>query len=350
MIGLEKHITHLFYSHDCVILPGLGGFLLQASEGRYHVSSQQFTPPCRTVTFNGVLTGDDGLVISSLAQQEGISYAEGKRRVEAYVADLLKRAASVEGATLAQIGKLRMGPEGRLLFTPAPGANFLESSFGLAPLPATASSPKKNIAQPVRRHTRRVDRLPAKQPVQTPAAVRWTVIAAVPVVLFLLWGILFPVHFQRQYTNYSGIVTGWLDGSTSLKPGPHDIPENNPVTVTETLTSGIPDDTAPDEHTQPSGQTAIPVRINEPTIPQEDPVQAPTKDYHVIGGVFSNLANAERYISTLSALGYDARMVGTNRKGHYRVSYQGFATWAEAAGFLEIIKAHHNPSAWILKY
>ena len=76
----------------------------------------------------------------------------------------------------------------------------------------------------------------------------------------------------------------------------------------------------------------------------------PTLIYHVIGGVFSSEENAERYQDALIGLGYHSQLVGTNKRGMHRVSYESFESWRKAEAFLESIQKTENPSAWILKY
>ena len=49
MIELERHIEILLLRHDCVILPGFGGFMTHHVEARYDEAERLFLPPLRTI-------------------------------------------------------------------------------------------------------------------------------------------------------------------------------------------------------------------------------------------------------------------------------------------------------------
>ena len=52
VIELERHIEILLLDNDCVIVPGLGGFMAHHVEARYEEDEQAFLPPLRTLGFN----------------------------------------------------------------------------------------------------------------------------------------------------------------------------------------------------------------------------------------------------------------------------------------------------------
>lgn len=351
MKGLEKHISELLYHHDCVILPGIGGFIIHFNEGEYQRSSSRLLPPARRVSFNGLLTSDDGLLIQHICQQENMDYAAGKEIFKTFASHLMNEAATTAGARLEGIGTFRLSLEKKLIFTPATEANFLESSFGLTPVQALHFRPVKETAARERTMKPRVDRLPSGKHEKTPAPVRWTVITTVPIILFLLWGILFPVSFQHTYTSYSGLLTdlfiekpanpgntvnlagaeSWMDIFGLETIGPLQPIGSKEITV-QSVTEHPEIKEAPAVH--PDFFSSLPAAMA----------------YYVIGGVFRSEENAQRYVDALNALGYRSKLVGTNGQGHHRVCYDSFATWKEAEDFLAIIKAGENPSAWILKY
>lgn len=71
---LCQHIAFLLSRCDCVIVPGLGAFIASYEPARYNERENILTAPCRTVVFNGALTRNDGILIGSIAQSEGVSY------------------------------------------------------------------------------------------------------------------------------------------------------------------------------------------------------------------------------------------------------------------------------------
>ena len=65
MINLARHIEILLLEHDCVVIPGIGGFITNAEEARFLEQEWQMMPPYRTVRFNQALKSNDGLLVQS---------------------------------------------------------------------------------------------------------------------------------------------------------------------------------------------------------------------------------------------------------------------------------------------
>ena len=71
-------------------------------------------------------------------------------------------------------------------------------------------------------------------------------------------------------------------------------------------------------------------------------------DFHIVAGAFRIKANSHRKLKQLKTLGYDARLIGTNRYGLHQVVYESFETREEAQKALFRIKKTHNRAAWLL--
>ena len=82
MIELSRHIEALLLEHDCVIVPGLGGFVTQYVPACRLPDEVLFLPPHRTVGFNAELTLNDGLLVQSYMQAYDTSYPETVRMIE----------------------------------------------------------------------------------------------------------------------------------------------------------------------------------------------------------------------------------------------------------------------------
>ena len=87
MIELAKHIEVLLLENDCVIVPGLGGFIAHYRSSIYNKEMREFYPPVRTIGFNPKLVMNDGLLVQSYMSKTGfqhfIKYKKGKRRTVA---------------------------------------------------------------------------------------------------------------------------------------------------------------------------------------------------------------------------------------------------------------------------
>ena len=68
MIELAKHIEVLLLENDCVIVPGLGGFIAHRRQASFSERTGEFQPPLRTIGFNPQLVMNDGLLVQSYMQ------------------------------------------------------------------------------------------------------------------------------------------------------------------------------------------------------------------------------------------------------------------------------------------
>ena len=82
MMELERHIEVLLLSNDCVIVPGLGGFVAHHVQAQYDERDHSFIPPTRTLGFNPQLVINDSLLVQSYIDTFDISYPEALNSIE----------------------------------------------------------------------------------------------------------------------------------------------------------------------------------------------------------------------------------------------------------------------------
>ena len=75
-LPIDKHVVELLKHYDCVIITGLGGFILNRRESYINPITNEIYPPSKTVAFNKNLVHNDGLLANYLCESEGISYNE----------------------------------------------------------------------------------------------------------------------------------------------------------------------------------------------------------------------------------------------------------------------------------
>ena len=132
MIEIDRHIEILLLKNDCVIVPGLGGFMTHHIEARYDADDQMFLPPLRTLGFNPQLTMNDSLLVQSYIEAYDISYPEALRRIESEV-DELKQHIGIAGSyELNDIGELAVNEEGKFVFTPCEAGILTPELYGLS--------------------------------------------------------------------------------------------------------------------------------------------------------------------------------------------------------------------------
>lgn len=140
MIQIGRHIEILLLSNDCVIVPGLGGFVTHKINARYDEDDCIFLPPIRTLGFNPQLQINDSLLVISYVEAFDISYPEALRMIEAEVEELKQRLATEGNYEMNGIGNLYLNKEGVVVFEPCEAGVltpdlYALSSFDFARLP-----------------------------------------------------------------------------------------------------------------------------------------------------------------------------------------------------------------------
>lgn len=131
MIELSRHIESLMLKHDCVIVPGLGGFVTQYVPARRIDDEQLFLPPCRSVGFNPQLSLNDGLLVQSYMQAYDTNYPETVKLIDDAVQQLKNKLREDGEYELTGIGRLTLGIGGKYDFTPYESGVLSPELYGL---------------------------------------------------------------------------------------------------------------------------------------------------------------------------------------------------------------------------
>ena len=79
-MSISKHINELLYNHNCVIVPGFGAFLTKNIAASRN--NNVFSPPKKTIAFNGMLKENDGLLANRISATDGISYKAALKKIK----------------------------------------------------------------------------------------------------------------------------------------------------------------------------------------------------------------------------------------------------------------------------
>lgn len=93
--------------HDCVVVPGLGAFLVNETPAHYDSVAECFIPPMRTLGFNPEVCHNDGLLASSIARKEEISIESAQRELATMVSALNHQLEVTGEYPLGNLGILR---------------------------------------------------------------------------------------------------------------------------------------------------------------------------------------------------------------------------------------------------
>lgn len=128
---LGRHIEILLLDNDCVIVPGLGGFIAYHTDARYDAESASFLPPTRVAGFNPKLSMNDNLLAQSYVETYDISYPEAIKRITAE-ADALKESLERSGYYEIQgVGTLKVNEKGTYDFMPFEAGLLTPEYYGL---------------------------------------------------------------------------------------------------------------------------------------------------------------------------------------------------------------------------
>lgn len=107
MIELAQHIEILLLENDCVIIPGLGGFVGHYNSATRVAGENLFLPPTRVIGFNPQLKMNDGLLVQSYMAVYGTSFSDATKIVEKEVDRLFVKLHEDGKLDLPNIGELR---------------------------------------------------------------------------------------------------------------------------------------------------------------------------------------------------------------------------------------------------
>lgn len=131
MIELAKHIEVLLLENDCVIVPGLGGFIAHNRPAEFKKSANVFCPPVRTIGFNPQLVMNDGLLVQSYMQAYNTDFPDATRKIEKVVSDIKEQLYRNGQAEIENVGTLYYTMNGVYGFEPFANTFFNPHLYGL---------------------------------------------------------------------------------------------------------------------------------------------------------------------------------------------------------------------------
>lgn len=133
-VNIWTLVKSLLHKYECVIVPGLGGFIAHQESAVIDPVSMLIIPPSKNITFNAQLLINDGLLASQLANYLKIDYVDALKIIESETNNFNQLLKSRSQFQIEGLGNFTLNASDNLLFTPEKKANFLNQSFGLAPV------------------------------------------------------------------------------------------------------------------------------------------------------------------------------------------------------------------------
>lgn len=292
-------MEYLLLRHDCVVVPGVGAFINVRHAAHFDVERQAWMPMRREVRFNAALSHDDGLLANSYARKNSVGYAEGRDLLMRDVKDLLRLLDEEREATLGHLGILSRGEEGTLLFSPQRSDVRMAELLGYFPAPVVSSRSESAIpALESKPESSALELMTESDSLKAEMSPRREKRFDTKRNYYI------PVNkiFARTAACFMIVVAvaAWV--LLSLRPDAA-TDKASMVPPVETLI-----------------QTQKPAEDAKTAMPEERPEEIDTADakYHLIVATFRTAAEAEKYISRHSDLGFDLKLL--KGKTMYRVS------------------------------
>ena len=339
MIELDRHIEILLLSNDCVIVPGLGGFMTHHVEARYDSDDQMFLPPLRTLGFNPQLTMNDSLLVQSYIEAYDISYPEALRRIESEVEELKQHIDAAGSYELNDIGTLSLNEEGKYLFTPCEAGILTPELYGLSGFEMKPIAKDAAVAEEKKETEAEATAAPALVPLSTDEVddneralvikmswIRNTVAIAAAILAFFL--MTTPVSNSDSTQVNMGNLSNPL---LVQKP-------NKPVVKPDTTLKIAPDTTV--------AQKAMAEVKKDSVVAAPNPM---TTGYCLVLASQVSMKNAKAFVEELHKRGFTEAeiLVGKNMT---RVVYGHFDTMNAAYNRLNRVRDNKGfEEAWVLK-
>jgi nucleoid DNA-binding protein len=297
-MDITAFIRELLFSHDCVIVPGFGGFIGNYTPAFIDKSSSTFYPPVKQISFNRNLNHNDGLLVGRISESAKVNYGDARNLVEEFVSSLRGRLGKGEKVIFDHIGSFTNNQEGNVQFEPDKTVNYHLNSYGLESFqfaPLEGYDVRKQI-------TKHIDKAPVSR--SSMRKILWRAAIIIPLLSIM---VVIPLKTNLFKSNVE---------ATSMNPLATAEFENNRKAVDQTLpvvdagaekaaTQAPPAGMNPDI-VQPPSETILPAEKNS--------------DYYcLITGSFKSKENAETQAALLKKEGFESEIIDAPN-GFFRVS------------------------------
>ena len=361
VIELERHIEILLLNNDCVIVPGLGGFMAHYVEARFSEEDGLFLPPLRTLGFNPQLQLNDHLLVQSYIEAYDISYPEALRRVEDEVTELRQHLETEGQYELNDIGTLSLNEEGKLEFEPCEAGILTPDLYGLS----TFEMPTVNqiIRQAAKEKEEEVVIKQTSDEVQQPA-VETQLSADLPIEEQE------PAEDEKKSQDALVIPMAWVRGALAAAAAiimffmmtppvsnsniPSEVVQSSMIPTIgskEVKKTSVPQQPAAKSQ-QPKANSQKPTSSSQQPAANDQHATSPKERYVIVLASQTTLSNARDFLYQLAKKGYDdTHIMEMNDNNKVRVTFGSYDSESDAHQKLHHLRSEDEvfQEAWILK-
>lgn len=350
-----QYIEELLRTNECVIIPGLGGFVAVSVEARMQKEEHLFLPPHKEISFNLSLRHDDELLLSMWVERQKLTKSEARLKMQTVVGEMWRELTANRQLQLGKIGRIYYNERSEICFESMVDEFFFPDYFGLQPFrclewryleDAAAYSSSEKEVQKEYIHIR-IPRYHLRQ---------WMVGAAIMLVLMLISK---PV--ETSVTDYASLIPSACQTQVAVRETPvvQIVPVVSDLETEITPSSSEKTESVQEEvsakHTEtivssPSVQSKTVVEsVKEPEKTVKKPANKRT--YYIVIGSVTTAKEAQELIVKQKAKGY-VETASITCDGRIRVYVKHFADRAEAEAYLNTFR-DKNPQqadAWLFSY
>ncbi len=363
MTNIEKYISELVSNHDCVIVPGLGAFIAQATSADIHPITHKFTAPGRTLGFNAQIKVNDGLLAAEICRNEGVSFQEANNTIEEFVKAFNSSLALHKHYNLSEIGRFFYNIEGKLEFEPDYSVNFSSDSFALTDF--TFKPIERNtfdMNQPTKHRTAK-DQTSKEEQSAVGEKKKTTTFAKVLFVLMPLLVLVGAAGFVR-YSQNQDISMGGVNifESLGLKKEVVIVADTDTTGTAEVLVKDTLTYTTEETPVEAFAQTEAPVMEEVLIEETKTSVKSTSKKvqnvvtgevvsgtFYVIIGSFKNESNADKLYNKLTDSGNQVVKLPVDANGFYKVAVGSFDSLEKANSEMANLEPSYS-GIWVKKY
>lgn len=347
---LVQHLENLLPEHDCVVVPGLGGFVQNEVAARIQPGARLFYPASKEIGFNHRLKFNDGLLAQSYQETNNLSFDEANTQIQNAVHEIQEKLEAGKFIRLGRTGTLFMIDQ-QLIFRPDHHNHFYPEAYGLTPF----TFPLLNKPA-VSEHTSAADPAHVIEPSNVSSTVgpksqksrdefihiRFNrnrarqLMAGVAVFLFL-------ILFSKPAGRPSGSQEAGMMHHYLSKAAPAVVPSKTASVVQIVKDSMV---------TKPDARAAVPSAGIQKSTSSKMPkvyTEADPPAYFIIVSAFLKRSTAKRWMDEHEGEPFLKEAGIVVGKGHARVYVKSFKEESEANQFLNEFTSKHSEyaSAWV---
>jgi nucleoid DNA-binding protein len=306
------HIENLLTEHDCVIVPGLGAFILNDVSAVWEKNNQKLSAPHRVVYFNQTLHHDDGLLTETFRIAEQITYRKASRHIASTVTVWQQQLQELQQITIGRLGTFILNEQHQIEFLPAHSFDFLPDNIGMYSVRVPSYRNQSTEGRQLVLHLPHISKLMAA--------------AAAILILFLF----VPTGQFHSDDNYAKMNP--LDYFTNQLS--HRQNQANSENTSSTVANNLP-------ATPKAGQP-------EPVTQNEQAAISDEKDWYLVVATFQTELQAKKSANMLQQ--QEAMPLSVIKQHNlFRIVAQSFSTKEVALAALKTLRKHRSfETAWVV--